>query len=298
MKHERATEELREFAALYALGSLTQLEARSFEIHIQEECPVCKAEHLRFQRIVAGIGFAAEEVAPPEYLRDLLTARAERDAQAPMPAEITGNHFEGRPQPSKPPAQPFARSTIFQPPRQRPVFFPWILAAALALLALMAFYAWKSEQRANSRLQARAAAAQSDAENLRILMDVRNTRSGDLEQILAMSGKTGVRIARLAGQAPAPSAAGVILWDPQESRYLVFGHFPLTDEGMAYQIWLLTETTKISAGLLKVDPTGRAFTQGGIQSQVSGITGAGVTVEPAQGSPTPTTRFHALGRFE
>jgi anti-sigma-K factor RskA len=298
MKHERVTEELRELAALYTLGSLTQLQARSFEIHIHEECPACRAEYLRFQRIAAGIGFAAEEVAPPEYLRDLLTARVERGEQIPVPAEMPGNNIEDKPQPKKPPVQPFARSAIFQPPQQKPGFFPWILAAALAVLALMAFYAWRSEQRANGRLQAKVASAQSDAENLRILMGVRNARSTDLEQIQAMCGKPGVRIARLAGQAPAPSAAGAILWDPQESRYLVFGHFPPTDEGMAYQLWLLTQTTKIPAGLLKVDPTGRTFTSAGIPHQASGITGAGVTVEPAQGSPTPTTRFHALGRFE
>jgi hypothetical protein len=43
MRHERATEELRELAAFYALGSLTQHEAHSFEIHVQEGCPVCEA---------------------------------------------------------------------------------------------------------------------------------------------------------------------------------------------------------------------------------------------------------------
>ena len=36
MKHERLTEEVQELAALYALGALTQHEARSFEIHLRD----------------------------------------------------------------------------------------------------------------------------------------------------------------------------------------------------------------------------------------------------------------------
>ena len=72
MKHERATEEIRELAALYALGSLTQHEAHSFEIHLQEGCAVCEAEIHRLARTLAEMGFAAEEVPAPEYLRDLL----------------------------------------------------------------------------------------------------------------------------------------------------------------------------------------------------------------------------------
>ena len=40
MRHDRATEETRETAALYALGALSQHEARAFEIHLAEGCDV------------------------------------------------------------------------------------------------------------------------------------------------------------------------------------------------------------------------------------------------------------------
>ena len=72
MRHERATEEIRELTALYALGSLTQREARSFELHMNEGCSVCEAEFRKFKHAAAGIGFTAAEVAPPDYIRDLL----------------------------------------------------------------------------------------------------------------------------------------------------------------------------------------------------------------------------------
>ena len=65
MRHERATEELRELAALHALGSLTQHEARSFELHIKEGCSACETEFRKFEQAVSGIGLAGSEAAVP-----------------------------------------------------------------------------------------------------------------------------------------------------------------------------------------------------------------------------------------
>ena len=98
MKHERATEEIRELAALYALGSLTQHEAQSFEIHMQEGCSVCEAEYHRFARTIAGMGFAAEEVAAPDYIRDLLLARIEREGQPAAPTVAPSQDSKTEPQ--------------------------------------------------------------------------------------------------------------------------------------------------------------------------------------------------------
>ena len=86
MKHGRATEELKEMAALYALGTLTQHEARSFEMHVKEGCPICESECRKFEQTVAKIGIAAEEVPVPDYIRDLLSARIEREVR-PAPAK-------------------------------------------------------------------------------------------------------------------------------------------------------------------------------------------------------------------
>ena len=80
MKHTVAEDALRERAALYALGALNQHEARAFEEHIEEGCPVCEAELLPFESVVATIGFATHEAEPPQGARDKLLARlAESD---------------------------------------------------------------------------------------------------------------------------------------------------------------------------------------------------------------------------
>lgn len=73
---------MQELTALYALGSLSQREAHGFELHLQEGCASCEADLRRFEITLTGIGLDTEEAGPPEYLRDLLSARIDRTAGA------------------------------------------------------------------------------------------------------------------------------------------------------------------------------------------------------------------------
>jgi hypothetical protein len=58
-------DELRDLAALYALRSLTQHEARSFEEHLAEGCESCEAEVGGFEGVVSDLAFAVAGVEPP-----------------------------------------------------------------------------------------------------------------------------------------------------------------------------------------------------------------------------------------
>ena len=298
MKHERATEEVREIAALYALGSLTQHEARSFEVHTQEECPVCEAELRKFQRIVAGIGLAAEEAAAPEYMRDLLLARVERAKQSSAEREAPDKVVETRPQPKKTPPPPSAR--LFQSQQQEPKsrFTAFFLAAIATALCMTAVFAWRSAREAERQLQVKLSAAQADAENLRIMLDVQQGRTGELEQILSMAGKPGTRVARLAGHGAIPSPSGAVFWDTSQGLCLAIGIFPPEPEGKIYQVWFISPTQKSPAGSLKIDPTGRTFTIVPIPRGITGVTEFAVTVEPDNGSGIPTLPYYATARFE
>jgi hypothetical protein len=66
-------------AALYALGALSQLEARAFEVHLRDGCPACELELKQFEEVAGLIGTTAQAVAPPAYLRDLLSVRLQRE---------------------------------------------------------------------------------------------------------------------------------------------------------------------------------------------------------------------------
>ena len=292
MKHERATEEIRELAALYALGSLTQHEARSFEIHIREGCSVCEGEFHKFARTIAEMGFASEEVQAPDYIRDLLLARIEREPQPAAPAIAPSQNKEMEPSPA---AAPFP-----VPPSKRgmPPIIAWILAAALLIVAFGAFFIWRASQDTNKQLQARLSAARMDTEELQKQIDSQNRKSAGLEQVLAIVHKPGARIARLIGQAATPDFAGAILWDTKESECLALGSFLPTPQGKSYQLWFFSATTKIPVGLIKTDLNGRVFMTLPVPQEAAGATAAVVTLEPDNGSQIPTAPYCAAGRID
>ena len=74
MKHTFGTDELRDRAALYALGALSQQEARAFDDHLDEGCEVCRTEVRGFDSVVESLGLGAAEIAPPSAARDKLLA--------------------------------------------------------------------------------------------------------------------------------------------------------------------------------------------------------------------------------
>ena len=68
MKPGDPHDEMRDLAALYALGSLTQHEARSFEEHLGEGCRICQGELGGFDAVVSNLAFAVVGAEPPAGL--------------------------------------------------------------------------------------------------------------------------------------------------------------------------------------------------------------------------------------
>jgi hypothetical protein len=293
LKHERATEEVRELSALYALGALTQHEAHSFEIHLRD-CPVCKSELSRLEHAAAGIGLAAGEVETPEYLRDLLIARVERETQVYASTPKSDPDEKKNATDIEPPV--FASLAHDSKPKPRKII-PFI---ATIILASSIFSLWNSSRRMaqeNNRLQTQLSASKMAIDDLKKKLDTQKNQPAGFAQILEVAGRTGMRTAWLAGQSSATSASGTFFWDTQQHRYLFMGSFPPAPQGKQYQLWLVTPTNKVSAGLLKANPDGTAYIAAPIPEDSSEATAAGITLEPENGSPIPTTRFYALGRF-
>lgn len=74
MNHNVSQDAMREKAALYALGALTQHEARAFEEHIAEGCDFCHSELEVFNQVVSAMALDAEEQEPPPDVRNKLIA--------------------------------------------------------------------------------------------------------------------------------------------------------------------------------------------------------------------------------
>ena len=81
MGHRRATNELREQAALYALGALEGEQARAFENHLGG-CAVCRRELDAFEQTVPLLPFSAPQHRPRPGLRQALLQRIGSEPQA------------------------------------------------------------------------------------------------------------------------------------------------------------------------------------------------------------------------
>jgi anti-sigma-K factor RskA len=292
VKHERPTEELRELAALYALGTLTQREARSFELHINEGCSVCASECRKFQKMVSAIGIASEEVNAPEYIRDLLSARVEREPQT----NVTNSQPNAPAEKQKQVPLSAPASVLPQPRSNRSNPFPWILVAILILLGLATVYAWKSSQDIAAQLEARLSSSQADLRDLQTKLEGQKEDSGNLDRVLTAIGKPGSRIARLAVQTTPPAFSAALFWDTEKGDCLLIGTFPPAPEGKVYQLWFFTAQAKVSAGPFRAGSTGLLTIP--VPQEAANAGAAIVTLEPDNGSQIPTSPYYAVGRIE
>lgn len=150
LKHELKTEELQETAAIYALGALSQQEARAFENHLREQCPVCEEEACSFSEAVGQMGLSVEAQSPSDYLRDLLLSRIEKEAyqQSPViPFPKQSARFSS-------PTESFASN--------RRIYLRLAIAASLVLMAAATILFWRQSSRLQSELaQVKSASSSS-----------------------------------------------------------------------------------------------------------------------------------------
>ncbi len=291
MKHERATGEIQETAALYALGSLSQHEARGFESHLREGCAVCAAELAQFENVVGMLGLTASEADPPVYLRELLAAHVEQGSlAAPRPSVPERERKD-----LKPPIFSAARQPAPRPKSYWLRFVPWILVAICALAAEEFYFAWKKAQQALQASAEEIGAARGGSEQLTRMLELERSRSKELELIGAALGKPGVTVVLLSGTERSSPASVAIIWDTAERRWTVTGNLPPADEGKRYQLWYVTPTGRYSAGMLDQDSAGHVFKEIEVSNTTEGLTEAVITLEPASGSAQPTWPVVARG---
>ncbi len=224
----------------------------------------------------------------PEYVRDLLAARIERESQLKPPASGTVDEKGTTPKP-KPGA-------ILTPPQQERSRLPWLVVIALAIAALLAFVAWRQADQATQRLTEQLAAAQADATNLRTLVEVQRGLSHKLEQIDSAIRDRGTRIIHVQGQQDAPSASVLIFWETQKKSWLIDGYLPPPPDGKVYQLWFVLPSQNLNAGLLQTDPLGHIFKTIDVAQDISRLSAAMITLEPEGGSRQPTPPVFAVGK--
>jgi anti-sigma-K factor RskA len=87
------------------------------------------------------------------------------------------------------------------------------------------------------------------------------------------------------------------LWSRTRGLVLSGSRLPAAPPESTYQLWLVTDTQSVGAGLFVPDDAGRATLVVDAPPRVPGpVVGAAVTVEPSGGRSTPTGRT-LLARF-
>jgi anti-sigma-K factor RskA len=292
LNHDSATRDGQETAALYALGALSQQEARAFDDHLRQGCQVCSAELAQFDQVVDLLGTAAVPFTPPPYLRDLIAVRIEKEAPEASPSSGAVIRFPEK-QTAVHRGQPRTRSGLS-------ILLPWAAAATLLIALGYIFTSWRSERQSlRAALDAEKGRASQTAEqafDLKEELARTSALSDELTHINAILTSPQWRIITMAGQAPAPDSSAKVYWDLQGSRWVVTATLPPAPQGKVYQLWFVTGSEKISAGLITPDKRGHGFSVLQFPPKAAQLEAAAITLEPEGGSAQPTSPIYTLGK--
>jgi anti-sigma-K factor RskA len=254
-------EEIRELAALYALGALDGADIASFETLLRSRDPEATAALSEFDAALLKVAGEWTD-APPAALKAALTER------------VGG-------QPAAEPRRPAAR-----PARARRSFWPAIWAGAMAAgvaAVVVGLSVSASYETRVAALQREAAALRADIERQ--------------QQLIAMVRDPRTEIATLAGQAPAPDAKARVLWNPAAGGLLVAAGLPPTTADKAYQLWAIVgKNAPIPAGVFTVDDKGTGSLRVAPIPGVEKVDVFAVSLEPAGGRPAPTGQIYLASK--
>lgn len=281
-------EELAALASAYALGALDEGERQAFETHL-ESCVVCRADVEQWYRVTAALAYAAPPAEPSPIVRArVLSGVAVTPAETARRSTVTAA------------PSPTPRSTVTAAPRRgfasSTKATAWLpLAATVALAIGLGAYAVALRARVAS-LEVRLAEATS-----RMLVAdaaAATARRVALQTSSVVDVLTSPDLARidLAGQPSSPSARGRALWSRQRGMVFTASDLPPLAEGRVYQVWVVTSDSRLSAGLITPDASGRSSAVFETPPDIPMPVAVAVTIEPAGGVPQPTGAFYLLGK--
>jgi anti-sigma-K factor RskA len=247
----------------YAVDALSADEREVFEEHLGV-CEACRQEVAELQSTAARLGGSLHDQPPPE-LKGRVLAAIDRTRQEP-PAAGDGSWPDGDADPA---SVAGGRDELAAARGRRaradgaPRWMLTVVGAAAAVLAIAVVGLGFAVASLGERLgQMETAAGQLtevltavDAETVSVAVD------GTVVSIV-MSPRRGEAVVLVDGMAPAP-----------------------TDH--AYELWMIHDDVRVPAGVFDVDDRGRATRF--VTGDMATVTAIGVTVEPADGSPQPTS---------
>jgi hypothetical protein len=263
MSHDEASESL----AAAALDALPADEQAAVLAHAAT-CPQCGPELDALRQALATLGnttpVAATQPTPDveqrlQRIRVRLLARAQADG-----------------------------APLIQPKPQRSAAWGWVaLAAAIVLAVLLA-----SQKAATAR--AVMAANEQAALESAALDTVRGRLASRDREIAALTGPTTSVVGL--NTTGAAEATALMFWDKTNNSWAFYAHhLPPLPAGKTYQLWLLTPSSKISAGTFTPATDSSVEVHATYALPRDALKGVAVSEEPSGGVPQPTGRIVIIG---
>ncbi|HYN83193.1 MAG TPA: anti-sigma factor [Gemmatimonadaceae bacterium] len=294
MSHEEAYSEL----AAIALGAASTEVSAAVREHAAA-CPECGPELVAMEEAVAQLG----QLVPSAVVnrgraagirsRLVMRARGERETRssaAPRArpdlargvASLTGLGHKLTPE-SQRAVEAEIRKVAPQEKRRTFVSGPVLLALAASIAFVVVAVQLGRVMAERDALRAEVASG-ADTANA---PGTTGGRRAENEALVAAMASPDVKIVPLAsGNA---TRMGRMFWNPSSNDWtFVVYTMPPPKPGMTYQIWLVTDSTKISAGTFNPDQRGHAFMQAKYALDRDALKAVAVTEEPAGGMPAPT----------
>jgi anti-sigma-K factor RskA len=291
-------QDLADLAAGYVLGALEPDERRDFETHLAE-CSSCTSSVRWLSEIELDLARSVPRGTPrPELRGQVLRTASMMLTPAAWPGEVNSIAGAGRGGAGAG-LSTFARRLRWTHRSASrgggPAGPSWLpVAAALALAAGLGLYVVLLHQRI-ADLEVRLAQATS-----RILVAdqaVTDARRVAVQSQSAAEILLAPDVARieLRGEGSAPDAMARALWSRQRGMVFTATNLPPLPAGRTYQVWVVTATAPLSAGVIEPDTDGRARGVFSTPPDIPPPLAVAVTVEPAGGVPAPTGPRMLLG---
>lgn len=239
----------------YAVDALSSDEREQFERHLAG-CEACRTEVRELQATAARLG-GAEAEEPPASLKHAVMDQVRRTPQEPPRAGS-----EGTPSPRSRDDRSAGSSATVVPIQPR--WYERMLAPAAAVLVLVVI-------------------------GLTAVIANLNARLDDLEALTTPVAEvlTAPDAITLSAAGPGESTMRLVASPTRGEGVFLVGGMEQAPSDHVYQLWLLRGDAAVPAGLLEVDDRGQgAHVMTGDMSDVSAVA---LTIEPAGGSPQPTT---------
>lgn len=242
----------------YAVHALDPAEAADFESHLAG-CASCVRELAGLQAAAAELGAATDDAPPASLRATVLCAVAATPQLPPAPgsASSTGPGIAAGA------AGPAGSEVVRLRPRRR-AGQQLLAVAAAALLLVAGVLGWRTARLSHDLDQAQAASAQMAA------------------VLTAPDAST------VTGSFAGGGRGTVVSSESLNQAVIVTDALPQAPPGKVYQLWFMSDSgTATPAGFIDPSADGQAAQK--LSGSMGDASAVGVSIEPAGGSPSPTT---------